>query len=58
MVEQPRARGAAKLLNAAWLRPFLFLIFIVVVRDLAIRLFWIPPYQIPAPREFLKEQAR
>jgi NitT/TauT family transport system permease protein len=58
VVEQPRARGAAKLLNAAWLRPFLFLIFIVVVWNLAIRLFRIPPYQIPAPGEFFKEQAR
>jgi NitT/TauT family transport system permease protein len=37
------------LLNAAWLRPFLFLIFIVVAWDLAIRLFRIPPYQIPPP---------
>ena len=36
-------------LNAAWIRPFLFLIFIVVLWDLTIRVFRIPPYQIPAP---------
>ncbi len=34
-----------------WVRPFLFLIFIVVAWDLAIRLFRIPPYQIPAPAD-------
>ena len=38
-----------KALNAAWIRPFLFLIFIVVAWDLSIRLFRIPAYQIPAP---------
>src|SRR5260370_41882667 len=42
-------RGVSKALNAAWLRPFLFLIFIVVAWDLSIRLFRIPAYQIPAP---------
>src|SRR5258707_8603 len=41
--------GVSKALNAAWVRPFLFLIFIVVAWDLTIRLFRIPPYQIPAP---------
>jgi NitT/TauT family transport system permease protein len=41
--------GVSKALNAPWIRPFLFLIFIVVVWDLTIRLFRIPPYQIPAP---------
>src|ERR1700732_5564662 len=49
-VAEPRDEsGVAKALNAAWLRPFLFLIFIVVAWALAIRLFKIPPYQIPAP---------
>src|SRR6516165_10254599 len=47
---QPQSRGGvSKALNAAWIRPFLFLIFIVIVWDLTIRLFRIPPYQIPAP---------
>jgi NitT/TauT family transport system permease protein len=41
----------SKALNAAWIRPFLFLIFIVIAWDLTIRLFKIPPYQIPAPAD-------
>src|ERR1700710_235792 len=41
--------SVSKALNAVWIRPFLFLIFIVVAWDLTIRLFKIPPYQIPAP---------
>jgi hypothetical protein len=60
VVEQSRTASAAKLLNAAWLRPFLLPIFIVKFWDQAIRLFRIPPhqmYQIPTPAEFLKEQA-
>ena len=39
----------SKTLNAAWVRPFFFLVFIVVAWDLAIRLFHIPAYQVPAP---------
>src|ERR1700749_5121020 len=39
----------SKVLNGAWVRPFLFLIVIVVAWDLAIRLFKIPAYQIPSP---------
>src|SRR5216683_422510 len=51
-VAEPKAPGSvSKALNAAWIRPFLFLIFIVVAWDLAIRLFRIPPYQIPAPAD-------
>src|SRR6266487_1702567 len=49
-VVEPRApTGVSKALNAAWVRPFLFLIFIVVIWDLTIRVFRIPAYQIPAP---------
>src|ERR1700675_2451552 len=49
-VVEPRApTGISRALNAAWIRPFLFLIFIVVAWDLTIRLFRIPAYQIPAP---------
>ena len=49
---EPKGPGAAsKALNAAWVRPFLFLIFIVVAWDLTIRLFRIPAYQIPAPAD-------
>ena len=47
---EPRPQGSvSRALNAAWIRPFLFLIFIVVAWDLAIRLFRIPAYQVPAP---------
>jgi len=49
-VAEPKGPGGvSKALNAPWIRPFLFLIFIVVVWDLTIRLFRIPAYQIPAP---------
>src|SRR5467141_1076171 len=51
-VAEPKGAGSvSKALNAAWIRPFLFLIFIVVGCVLAIRLFRIPPYQIPAPAD-------
>ena len=42
------------LLNAPWLRPFILLMIIIVAWDLAIRLFHIPAYQIPAPGDVLK----
>jgi NitT/TauT family transport system permease protein len=43
-VVEPKGPGSvSKALNAAWIRPFLFLIFIVVAWDLTIRLFRIPP---------------
>jgi NitT/TauT family transport system permease protein len=49
-VVEPQGRGSVSgALNAAWVRPFLLLVIIVVGWDLAIRLFKIPPYQIPAP---------
>ncbi|SHJ79034.1 NitT/TauT family transport system permease protein [Bradyrhizobium lablabi] len=49
---EPKGQGnVSRALNAAWVRPFLFLIFIVVAWDLAIRLFKIPAYQIPAPAD-------
>ena len=49
MAEPKGAGSVSKTLNAAWMRPFLFLIFIVVAWDLTIRVFGIPAYQIPAP---------
>ena len=49
MAEAKGPGVVSKALNAAWVRPFLFLIFIVVAWDLTIRLFRIPAYQIPAP---------
>ena len=38
-----------RLLQTVWIRPFVLLAILVVLWDLAIRLFRIPPYQIPAP---------
>jgi NitT/TauT family transport system permease protein len=49
VAELKRESGLSKALNAAWVRPFLFLLFIVVAWDLTIRVFRIPAYQIPAP---------
>jgi len=43
----------AAILNAAWLRPFLFLIAMIVLWDVVIRVFNIPPYQIPKPEDVL-----
>ncbi|MBX9651073.1 MAG: ABC transporter permease [Xanthobacteraceae bacterium] len=53
MAEAKAPSIVSRALNAAWLRPFLFLIFIVVAWDLAIRLFRIPAYQIPSPGDVL-----
>src|SRR3979409_2584002 len=49
VVEPRTPTGVSKALNAAWIRRFLFLSFIVVFGSLTIRLFHIPAYQIPAP---------
>ena len=38
-----------RLLQAGWLKPLLFLVFLVVAWDAAIRVFNIPPYQVPKP---------
>ncbi|MDB5615979.1 ABC transporter permease [Tardiphaga sp.] len=54
MSETKRQGAAARLLNAPWLRPFFLLIMIIVAWDLAIRLFHIPAYQIPAPGDVVK----
>ncbi len=51
MAEPKGESGMSKALNAAWIRPFLFLVFIVVVWDVAIRIFKIPAYEIPAPAD-------
>ena len=46
-----RTAAALRFVNAPWLRPLIFLLLIVVMWDLAIRIFKIPPYQIPAPKD-------
>jgi NitT/TauT family transport system permease protein len=43
------ASSALRLLNAGWLKPVLFLIFLTVLWDVVIRVFQIPPYQVPKP---------
>ena len=43
----------ARILQAAWLRPVLFLVLLIVGWDLAIRVFHIPPYQVPAPKDVI-----
>ncbi len=57
MSEKKAPGPCTKLLNAAWLRPFLLLVLIVVGWDLAIRLFNIPAYQIPAPGDVVEGAA-
>jgi NitT/TauT family transport system permease protein len=45
--------SALRVLNAGWLRPVFFLVFLVVLWDVTIRVFNIPPYQIPKPIDVL-----
>jgi NitT/TauT family transport system permease protein len=52
--DRDRAQGRAPgrmlaLLQAGWIRPLILLLIIVAVWDLAIRVFHLPPYQVPAP---------
>jgi NitT/TauT family transport system permease protein len=46
-----RTPAALRLLQADWLKPIFFLVLLVVAWDLTIRVFQIPPYQIPAPKD-------
>ena len=39
--------------QSAWVRPVLFLVLLIVLWDVAIRIFRIPPYQIPKPADVL-----
>lgn len=48
-----RAPLAMRILQASWLKPFLFLAMLIVLWDVAIRVFNIPPYQIPAPKDVI-----
>jgi NitT/TauT family transport system permease protein len=52
--ERGSGRRIAAVLNAAWLRPFLFLIALIVLWDVVIRVFNIPPYQVPKPEDVLR----
>lgn len=43
----------ARVAQATWVRPFLFLVLLIVCWDVAIRAFHIPPYQVPAPKDVM-----
>src|SRR5690349_21536227 len=45
---------ALRVVRAGWIRPIILLVLIIVLWDLAIRVFHIPPYQIPSPADVLK----
>ena len=44
-----------RLLLSAWMRPILLIVILLVVWDLTIRIFRIPPYLIPAPEGVVKQ---
>ncbi|MFT4174010.1 MAG: ABC transporter permease [Rhodocyclaceae bacterium] len=55
-VPAPRARWrAGRALTAAWLRPIILVAVVVVIWDLAVRLFKIPAYLVPPPLEVLHQ---
>jgi NitT/TauT family transport system permease protein len=39
--------------SQTWFRPLIFLVLLVVAWDAAIRVFHIPPYQVPAPKDVI-----
>jgi NitT/TauT family transport system permease protein len=45
------ARTGQRLANSAWIKPFGLLILIIVLWDVAIRLFAIPAYLVPPPKD-------
>ena len=47
-------KGWVRLLQASWLKPLIFLLFLTMVWDVVIRLFHIPPYQIPKPADVIE----
>lgn len=53
MREEAKSGGIKALLQARWLRPLIFLVLLVVLWDLSIRVFGIPAYQIPAPKDVI-----
>jgi NitT/TauT family transport system permease protein len=48
---QVASARAARLMQASWIKPILFLVVLIVLWDLAIRVFKIPPYQVPKPED-------
>ena len=55
MAELKQQGALSRMLNAAWIRPFLFLVFIIVAWDLAIRLFKILERRL-AEKEYLADE--
>jgi NitT/TauT family transport system permease protein len=53
MALERREHFVQRLANSAWVRPVLFLLLMGVLWDVTIRVFNIPPYQIPAPKDVL-----
>ncbi|MEP9380442.1 ABC transporter permease [Aquabacter sp. CN5-332] len=49
MAQAKSRLSVGEILQGPWIRPVLFLIALIVVWDLAIRVFNIPPYQVPSP---------
>ena len=48
-------RAWQRVAASAWVRPFLLVALLLVLWDLAIRLFRIPPYLVPPPRTVVKQ---
>lgn len=53
MAASPRGMSARRILESSWIRPFLFLILLIALWDVAIRIFKVPPYLIPAPKDVI-----
>ena len=54
-MEGKRRSAWQRVLFSAWMRPVLLVVILLVVWDLVIRLFRIPPYLIPAPEAVVKQ---
>ena len=55
MTSSMRRKWWHRLLLSVWMRPILLIVILLVIWDLAIRLFRIPPYLIPAPEAVVKQ---
>jgi NitT/TauT family transport system permease protein len=54
MASENSAAGPVRIPRTGWLKPVFSLVLLIVLWDLAIRVFKIPPYQIPAPIDVVK----
>ena len=53
MISREQTLCVMRALHGRGLKPLLFLVLLIVLWDVAIRVFRIPPYQIPAPKDVL-----